>query len=411
MKVISLVALFIFLGSTVLEACSIFSVKCDEGVYVGRNFDWDDPENEGSIWFIPETGNSYGYSIVEIISETMPYEGVNNQGLFVGIASVPDSKVPLNIFKPMRKSLEMIEVILKEASTVEEALAIFPKYTVLFGMFLDNPLVHFKIVDSLGDSAIVEYIDKEIVVIRENQKWSIVTNHFLTDSSLGADSETSFERFNIIKKSLQENKTPNEKELHKILDEASQKATVWGSLYNLNKLSLSIKSRNNEVVKFNILEELGRGKHGYRLDELNKMESVDYKVKKSKVMFRPHAGYGISKSSSETFSHVGGRLLLNAGDKKYGIDVTYFDAPQAFTSIGVMLEQRPFGWFNMSIGSVGYLGYGEDKDNLFGYSSSLGWEPDNSIGFLPFVTFRTDVIFADEIELINSFSAGFSVKF
>ena len=68
-----------------------------------------------------------GYAIVEIISETMPYEGVNNRGLFIGIAAVPDTKTPLSLFKPMRKSLELVEIILQKAANVDDAIKLFPE--------------------------------------------------------------------------------------------------------------------------------------------------------------------------------------------------------------------------------------------------------------------------------------------
>ena len=81
-------------------------------------------------------------------------------------------------------------------------------------------------------------------------------------------------------------------------------------------------------------------------------------------------------------------------------------------AIGIVLEQRLFEWFNMSIGTVGYFNYGVDRSNVIGLTSNLGWEPNNhNIPFKPFVTYRSDTIFADNIETINSISIGFNIEF
>ncbi len=421
MKQIITIILILTSMFAVLDACTIFSATTENEVLVGRNFDWDNPKNTGTIWFIPEGNNSYGYSIVEIISETMPYEGVNSEGLFIGVASVPDTKTPLSLFKPMRKSLEMIEIILKEAKTVEEAIKIFPKYSNIFGQFLGYPVVHYKIVDASGESVVVEYLNKEIVVIRDNEKCQIVTNHFLTDQSLNQNSETAsakfntvskttFTRFNAVKEGLQK-KVYTIDEMHKILNKVTQESTIWSIVYDLKNMTLSIDNKKDSSIEINILEEIGKGKHGYKLSEINQKNEIEYSVKSNKFMFRPHSGYGILTKGDGQMAHFGGRFLLKAGDKKWGLEFTYFDAENPFTSFGIVLEAKPFSWFNASMGTVGYFGYGEDEANVIGYTSNLGWEPNNSIGFLPFVTYRSDMIFAEEIEIINSLSVGFGIKF
>ena len=81
-------------------------------------------------------------------------------------------------------------------------LSYFRKYANLFGKFLGNPVVHYKIVDASGESAVVEYLDKKIVVVRDNEECQIVTNHFLTNPSLGSDSKSSFSRFDTVKRGI-----------------------------------------------------------------------------------------------------------------------------------------------------------------------------------------------------------------
>lgn len=136
------------------------------------------------------------------------------------------------------------------------------------------------------------------------------------------------------------------------------------------------------------------------------------------VVFRPHTGFGYSKSSFSKYdggiSHAGGRLLLSASDiRKYGLEVTHFNLANGgnFTSIGIVLEQRLWDWFNMSIGTIGYFGYGENAENPVGVMANLGWEPRNSETLKPFITYRTDAIFHSKTTMINSLSVGLGWQF
>jgi len=132
------------------------------------------------------------------------------------------------------------------------------------------------------------------------------------------------------------------------------------------------------------------------------------------VLFRPHAGYGYSDSSDSEYDgavfHAGGRLLLDVtGNRRYGLEATWFNLKDGddFTSLGIILEQRLWTWFNMSIGTVGYFGYGENSDNPVGLTTNLGWEPDYD-SFKPFITYRNDIIFYDSTVTVHSLSIGFS---
>jgi hypothetical protein len=130
------------------------------------------------------------------------------------------------------------------------------------------------------------------------------------------------------------------------------------------------------------------------------------------VQVRPHAGIG--KLDSDTYRHAGLRLLLNANaEKKYGFELTRISSSRNdYIAAGIVLEQKKAGWFNMSIGTVSYFGQGDTQMNQPGLVANLGWEPDTSGAFKPFVTLRNDVIFvAGKTQFGNALSAGLSVGF
>lgn len=128
------------------------------------------------------------------------------------------------------------------------------------------------------------------------------------------------------------------------------------------------------------------------------------------VSIRPQVGYGIDDSK-----HLGLRILLKSSpsmEQAYGLEITQFKTTNdEFTAIGIILEQRQFGWFNNSIGTIGYLNYGEDNQNIFGLVTNLGFEPKTNNFFKPFISFRTDLIFTKSINHIYSLSIGYKFNF
>ncbi len=138
----------------------------------------------------------------------------------------------------------------------------------------------------------------------------------------------------------------------------------------------------------------------------------------SSLIIRPQGGYGYFHSadpdSSGATYHAGARILLPASEvKRFGLEFSWFDVKDAgeFTSMGILLEQKMWNWFNNSIGTVGYFGFGEDSENIVGLMTNLGWEPNWDKALKPFVTYRTDFIFSEELTTIHSLSAGLALGF
>jgi hypothetical protein len=142
------------------------------------------------------------------------------------------------------------------------------------------------------------------------------------------------------------------------------------------------------------------------------------------VGIRPHIGVGYATASgngaSGTSFHVGTRILFGAEqDKYYGLEVTYIDAYASeddepdtqYLAVGVVLERKMFKSFNAGVGTIGYLGIGDNSDNPFGLVATLAWEPEYKGMIIPFISFRSDLIFDDSTIDINSLSAGIRLRF
>jgi hypothetical protein len=136
---------------------------------------------------------------------------------------------------------------------------------------------------------------------------------------------------------------------------------------------------------------------------------------------RPHAGGGygsdVGNGSGGIAFHAGGRVLLAANAMKlYGVEATYVRVPARggthadYLAVGIVLEQRLWDWFNMSIGTVGYIGLSTGLGNPFGIVTNLGWEP-NWGRVSPFVTYRSEWIFSAPVATANTVSTGATVRF
>ena len=133
---------------------------------------------------------------------------------------------------------------------------------------------------------------------------------------------------------------------------------------------------------------------------------------------RPHGGIGATftpfhEAAPALTAHAGVRALLPAGPKyRYGLEVSFLalDARQQTSHrlvLGVMLETILFGHFLMGIGTVGYI---SASARTFGVSTNLGWEPQWRSPVLPFVTVRTDFVFAETFSISNALSLGLTVS-
>ena len=143
-------------------------------------------------------------------------------------------------------------------------------------------------------------------------------------------------------------------------------------------------------------------------------------------LIRPHIGVGQTSVSGDgedgTSFHVGSRFLLSAGtgtNRSYGLEVTYIDAyasedeqPETqYLGVGFVLEQKPFESFNMGIGTIGYVGIGDNTNNPFGIVTNLGWEPELKGMITPFISFRSELIFDDSTIHMNTLSVGIRLRF
>ena len=171
----------------------------------------------------------------------MPVDGMNEMGLSVGMAAVPEGSDNSDTGKPMMGSLGIMREILDYASNVDEALAIMDSYRVEFG---GGPPVHYLIADGEGNSAVVEYGTGEMQILRSDSNWLAMTNFLL--ETPGQDPEMQCDRYKKISEKLtSSNGVISIKEGMQLLSDVSQdnpqvEGTQWSALYDLTEGKLHL---------------------------------------------------------------------------------------------------------------------------------------------------------------------------
>lgn len=252
-------------------SCSCFSAFGDERQAIfGRNFDWY--YHPVLILFTQPSSGYRSVSMVDIsylgydvdhsplddpqaLLQTpyIPFDGMNEMGLAVGMMSIAHAEGGDDPQKVTIGSLELMRLLLDYAGNVEEAIRLIQDYNVDFE---DIP-VHYMIADKEGHSAIIEYIDGEPLVVRNDQEWQVSTNFLITEaSSLGTHSTCW--RYNLLEKELQRSNGVLDVQtgmgLLSKVSQAGDFATRWSVVYDLThaKLQVAIGGEYNEVYEFSL---------------------------------------------------------------------------------------------------------------------------------------------------------------
>ena len=174
-------------------ACTVFFGAGGEPI-MGRNFDFHDqpalllrhrpPGKYASISMVDLSYLGFDRAKLHALrhgdqlrgASRLPFDGMNERGLAVAMAQVPGARSPAG--ERAAGSLGVMRLVLDEAATVEEAVAILRRTPVDFS---GGPPLHYLVADASGDSAVVEYVDGRVEVIpRGERPFQAMTNFVLT---------------------------------------------------------------------------------------------------------------------------------------------------------------------------------------------------------------------------------------
>ncbi len=225
----------------------------------GRNFDWeyspavllftDPPDGYASVSMVDiaylgfrrgRAGTLCDLPIIErralLDAPFMPFDGMNEHGLVVGMAAVPPGQMRPNPDKETIGSLMVIRRILDHASHINEALALFENYNI---SMQGGPPIHYLIAASSGRSVLVEFYQGEMVVIPNESPWHLATN-FLC-ASVGKSPKGKCWRYDSISSELitAGGRMTTEKAME-LLGKVSQADTQWSVVYGVSTGNVTV---------------------------------------------------------------------------------------------------------------------------------------------------------------------------
>jgi hypothetical protein len=235
-------------------ACSLFAALGDaENMLYGRNFDWEfspavllftnPPDGYASVSMVDiaylgfdetNAGTILELPLLErealLYAPFLPLDGMNEHGLTVGMAAVAPGLMRPDPEKETIGSLMVIREMLDRAKNVDEAVDILKSYNIdLEG----GPPLHYLIADRWGHSALVEYHQGEMVVIKNDRPWHQATN-FLRAAS-GESTEGICWRYDRITHLL--SSSEGQLATHEAMDllhEVSEYSTQWSIVYGIS---------------------------------------------------------------------------------------------------------------------------------------------------------------------------------
>ena len=235
-------------------ACSLFAAlgDADHKLY-GRNFDWeyspavllftDPPDGYASVSIVGIAYFGFGGAKAGTVTDLplierkalldapfLPFDGMNERGLAVGMAAVPPGDMRPDPNKETVGSLGVIRRMLDGASNVDEALAILQSYNI---DVQGGPPIHYLIADSSGRSLLVEFHEGEMVIIPNEAPWHLATN-FLR-ASAGQSAEGRCWRYDKVSKRLTEAAGQlTVQDAMDLLADVSQEGTQWSVVYGMS---------------------------------------------------------------------------------------------------------------------------------------------------------------------------------
>ncbi len=381
-----LIIILFFCSANPTEGCTIVMVAKGKIVLAGNNEDWKNPKTK--IWFIPAANGEYGRVCVGF-DDMYAQGGMNDQGLFIDAnALAPTGWEPIEGKPTFRGSLDKI---LAECATVEDAIAFCDKYN-----FPGLARARFPIADRTGASVVIEYGQGKVQYVRKTGDYQIATNFVITNVK-GENYPCT--RYKIADKML---KNADDVSLDLVraalsaTHQENQYPTVYSNICDLKNGMLYLYNFHNfeEVVQFNLQEELKKGRKTYdipslfsvkthmayvfagqrtipaseelsRVIERQGVEKAVERFHKMKTQFRKIYRFDISEQEINTL----GYMLLRDDKTEEAIEIFKLN-----------VSEHPKAWNVYDSLGEAYMKKGENELAIENYQKSLELNPSNENG-------------------------------
>ncbi len=239
------------------DACTSFVAfgNEDDAVFA-RNFDWAHPST--LLLYTDPPGDYASVAMVDLyylgLNELQeipwsrratllaaPYaimDGMNEWGVAISQNAVPRRRMPFRRDRPALISNQVMRVVLDRARNVDEALDLIDDFNVVF------PVIgcHLHVADASGRSAVVEFTEGRMVVLRNTVPWQVSTN-FLISEARPVGARSGCRRYSYVYQRLRsvDGAIPQNRAMD-FLAATSQRTTIWSVVYNLQSGRILVAS-------------------------------------------------------------------------------------------------------------------------------------------------------------------------
>lgn len=262
----------LLLSCDYVSACTIFNCNQGNKVLVGNNEDWK-YSTDVELLFVSPTQKRYGRMLFgwkQFIFFRQAQGGMNDQGLFLDWALCPKSDPPKYDFKKKIAGFSLPDNLLAECATVDEAITWLKQYNILFIRS------HIMLVDKNGSSAVIEWVDGEMRILKKTSDCQVMTNFWLSHPELG---NYPCRRYSEVTELIRNKKEFSVEYFTSILKKVSQyegtedgkeSGTIYSNVYDLTNGNVYIwfKRDFEKPVKINLKSALIKGDHSYKLETL-----------------------------------------------------------------------------------------------------------------------------------------------
>jgi len=241
-------------------ACSLFAALGEtENKLYGRNFDWqnspavllftDPPDGYASVSMVDIAYLGFQGELAQTITDLplshrkallktpyLPFDGMNEHGLVVGMAAVSNGNNRPDPDKKTIDSLMVIRLMLDQARTAAEAVSILQTYNIDWG---NGPAIHYLIADAAGNAVLAEFYQGKLVLTANESNWHLATNFIR--ASVDPSPEGICSRYDTIYQKLsQTGGNLSEQQAIDLLSNVSQENTQWSIVYGLNSGTVNV---------------------------------------------------------------------------------------------------------------------------------------------------------------------------
>ncbi|ESA37675.1 choloylglycine hydrolase family protein [Leptolyngbya sp. Heron Island J] len=251
--------------------CSIFSRKIDEEIIVGRNYDWI--QLGGNIHFLPPIRCygllTHGLCLIEQFGSDRPLEGMNSQGLFMGMTGIHVDDFPSrtsNNYVLQLDEFGVIRFVLERASSTPQAVAILDQVKIIPHNIEPYVRLQYFIVDCHGETCIIAGQEKTIL-----QKLDTSTFAAITNFPLSLRNNAICDRFTTLQRKVPH--ITNEQDALAVVEAVSHELTVYSCLYAITQqtVSICIERDFQTVLNFSLDHEIAQGSQFYNFGQLKLM--------------------------------------------------------------------------------------------------------------------------------------------